>query len=274
MEMAKRTAGFTLIELLVGTLLTSVVLVGAIGVFTSHNRTYIQQDLSLSMEEDLRMGMGMVSDTLRTAGYGVPLGNLSIWIPWVSGFNSNPQIYLGPDGATKSVSIASCFRESVANLSAATVAGATTLSLSSGDPESEISDLLNTGAKRLIFIGNSENAQVTGVSGSSITIDAAPTMAGSQGLRQAYPAGTPICRIDVLTLAVYTDAQTGLSWLALDTNQGAGAQPAVEDITRFELGAVAARQYQVTLTARSEKIGPLTGTYLTRTLTSNVTLKN
>ena len=272
--MAKGTAGFTLIELLVATLLTSVVLVGAIGVFSSHNRTYRQQDLSLSMEEDLRMGMDLVSDTLRTAGYGVPLGSLSIWVPWVGGFSSNPQIDLGTDGATKSVSIASCFREPVASLSAATVAGATTLSLTSNVPDSEISDLLDTGAKRLIFIGDSENAHITRVSGNSITIDAKPTIDGSQGLRQPYPAGTPICRIDVLTLAIHTDAQTGQSWLAIDANQGEGAQPAVENITRLALGAVAIRQDQVSLTAQSEKIGPLTGAYLTRTLSSNVTLKN
>ena len=270
----RRVAGFTLVELLVAMLLLSTVLVGALKVFSNHNRTYVEQDLSLSVEQNLRMGMGLVSDALRTAGYGVPLGSLSTWVPWVPGFNNNPQISPGAGGSTNSVSIATCSAEPVARLAAAAAAGATTLTITSNVPGSKISDLLDTGAQRLILIGDSENAHITGMTASSITIDTTPTFTGNQGLRQAYPTDTPICRVDVVSFAVYTDKSTGLSWLSMDSNQGSGPQLAAEDITNLVITAAGSRQYQITLTGQSETVGPLSGKYLSRTLSSNITLKN
>ena len=79
--------------------------------------------------------------------------------------------------------------------------------------------------------------------------------------------------MDVFTFDVETDS-TGVR-LRLNENHGAGAQPAVEGISDLQITTVTAgTQYQLTLTARTEKTDPLTGTYLTRSLSSDVTLKN
>jgi prepilin-type N-terminal cleavage/methylation domain-containing protein len=262
-----RSAGFSAIEVLVSLLLLSIVLAGAVGVFATQNRTYIQQDLSVAMEQNLRVGMAIVTDAVRNAGYGVPTSNLSTWIPWVSGFTTNPTL----SGST--LSVAGCTLSPVATLSAAAAAGATTLSLTSVSGSS-IASLVNTESKRLILIGDSENAHVRTVSDSTISIDTNPVAAGVSGLSRSYPAGTPVCRVDVATFAVSTSGTTGVPWLGMDTNQGSGAQAAADGISALTVTAVSAKQYQITLTARSENIDPVTRDYLTRTLTSNLTVKN
>ncbi len=269
--MSPKAAGFTLIEFLVALLLTSVVLIGAAGAFASHTRTHGQQDLAVSMEENLRMSMDILTDTLRTAGYGVPTTNLASWIPWVAGFTSNPKI---STTNPVSVAVAGCTQQPIATLSAGAIIGATTLSVSSSVVGSSPSSLLDTFAKSLILLDGSENARVTAVNGSSITIDTDPALAANQGLLRAYPAGAPICRVDVLTFRVYTDETTGVPWLGLDANQGGGSQPVAEGISSVTIAAVAAKQYQATLTARSHSLDRVTRAYLTRALQSNVTLKN
>jgi prepilin-type N-terminal cleavage/methylation domain-containing protein len=262
--MWKKRAGFTLIELLAALLIMSIVMVGVIGVFSSQNKTYIQQDLTLAMEENLRIAMAMVTDNLRTTGYGVPTTSLSSWVPWVSGFTSNPQVTQGSGSNPDTISVAACTSQSVATLSVTAASGATSLSLSSTAD-------LDASNKRLIQIGSSENAHVISVSGSSITIDTNPSSSGNQGLSRAYLTGTPICRVNVSTF----DIDTTNKALRLNENKGAGAQPAVEGISDLQITTVtASQQYQVALTARTEKTDPITGTYLTRSLTSDVTLKN
>lgn len=271
MTRTRNIAGFLLLEMLLGLLLLSVVLAGAFGVFTTQSRSYWRQDLAAATQENLRLGMGMVVDALRTGGYGTPAGDLALWIPWVSGLTTNPTI---AGTAPVSISIASCFQLPVASLSAAVTAGAMTVSVASNIPGQSISDLLNRTTMSLILIGDSENAQVTNVGESSIAFDTDPATAGTQGLARAYPAGTPICRVDVHTFSISTDPATGVPWLGMDLNQGGGSQPAIEGISNLTITAVTANQYQVTMTARSERADPVTGTSITRSLSSNVTLKN
>jgi prepilin-type N-terminal cleavage/methylation domain-containing protein len=268
--MQTRPAGFTLIELLVALLLMSIVLAGAVTVFSSQNRTYIQEDLASSLEENLRLGMGALSDNLRTAGYGVPTSSLATWIPWVTGFITNPTISAT---APPTISIASCFQD-VATLSGRAAAGATTLLLTSSVAGKQISDVFDADSKRLILVDGGQNAQITAISGNSVTIDTDPTTAGVQGLSRSYPAGATVCRVDVRTFAISTDPTTGLPGLGLDVHQGLGSQPVAEGISNVVVATITAKQYQITLTARSEEINPLTGAFLTRSLTSNVTLKN
>ena len=67
-------SGFTLTELLAVIFPMSLIAAGAVGFFASHNRTYVQQDLAVATEENLRAAMGMVTDTLRMAGCGAPGG--------------------------------------------------------------------------------------------------------------------------------------------------------------------------------------------------------
>ncbi len=264
--------GFSLFELLVAMLVMSLVLLGAVGSFSSHNRTAVQQDLSVSTEENLRVGMDALMDSLRNGAYGVPTANLSSWIPWVTGFSSNPQI---STTSPATVSVAVCTSAPVVTLTGRQVAGTTALNVTSAVAGLQLSDLLDTSTKSLILINDSENALVTSVSSGSIQIDEDQLTAGNQGTKRTYPQGTPICRVDVRTFTIQTDVSTGMPWLGMDVNQGGGLQSVADGISNLAVTTVTAgKQYQLTLTARSESVDPTTGAYVTRSLSSNVTIKN
>ena len=266
------TRGFTLVDLLVGMGITGVVLAGALGVLSNHVRTHTQQDLTTAMEENLRIGMGTLADTLRGANYGVPASNLAQWVPWVTSFANNPKITTGSPAA---LSIASCTPLPVAVLTTAAVRGATTLTVQSAVAGQSIPQLLNAGARRLIQLDNSQTAHVVAATSSSITIDTNPATAGNQGLESAYPAGTPLCRVDVQTFSIATDAETGLPQLMLSVNDGSALRTVADGISDLRVATVTAGQtYRVTLTARTERAEPLSHTVLTRSLQSDITLRN
>jgi type II secretory pathway pseudopilin PulG len=272
--MKRRDAGWTLMELLVVLFPMSLVAAGAVGFFSTHNRIHVQQDLSVALEENLRAAMGMVTDTLRTAGCGVPKSNLADWIPWVSGFDNDSLIFTDGGSNPDTVSIAACAPEPIATLTARADIGATSLSLSSNYSGSTIAELLNTSDKRLIWIGDTQHALVRSIAGGTVGIDTDPTTNGNQGLARAYLPGTPVSRIDVLTFQVQTDSVTGVPWLRLNKHRGT-QDPAAEGISDLQLTAVVpGEHYQVTLTARSEAPDPISGEYITRTLSSDVSLRN
>jgi len=261
--MRRESAGFSLMELLVAVLVLSVALAVIVVVFAIHGHAYLRADTQATMEANLRLGMNMITETLRNGKYGAPTANLSNWITWVSGFTSNPVITTNGTNPA-SISVASAGSQPVATLTAHVDAGATVINVSS-------SANLNTGAQGLILIGDSENALVTNVNSTALTIDTNPLTAGNQGLARAYPSGTPIYRVDVTTFTV----GTGASQLLRNVNQGGGAQAAVEDITNLQVTTITAgREYDLTLTARSPQVDPLTGQYFTDSLRSKVTLAN
>ena len=257
-------------ELLVSMVLMGVLLTLAVKVFTSQNKSYIEQDLVSSLDENLRFGMGAITDPLRSAGYGVPTTNLSSWIPWVAGFTANPLI---SGSGPQTISIASCFQD-VATLTSRAASGATTLLLTSSVSGKALTDLLDTANQRLILIDGSQNALITSVSTSSVTIDTNPITAGAQGLSRSVAAGAPVCRVDVKTFSITTDATTGVPWLGVDMHRGASVQPMVEGISNLAITTVMPRQYQFTLTARTEQVDPVSNRYITHSLSTKVTLKN
>jgi len=266
--------GATLVELLVVLVPMSLVAAGAVGFFSAHSRTQLQQDTSVSMEENLRAAMGMVTDTLRTAGCGVPPSNLANWITWVRGFDNVPVIVSGGGQRPARVSIATCAPQPVATLTAPANAGDTTLSLASSDPTETIADVFNANDKRLIWIGDTQHALVTAVHDGSIDIDTDPTTAGSQGLPRGYLPGTPITRIDVLTFRVMRDRQTGVPWLRIDRHRGT-QDAAAEGISDLQVVPLTpAQQYQVTLTEQAAANELTAGVPASLTLSSVVRLRN
>ena len=261
--MRRESAGYGLMELLAAVLVLSVGMAAVVVAFAVQSRAYLRADTKATMEANLRLGMNMVTESLRNAKYGVPAANLSSWITWFSGFNSNPTITT--NGSNPAViSVASATSQPVATLTAHVDAAATTLFVSS-------SSLLNTSALSLLLIGDSENALVTAVNSTQLTIDTNPLVAGNQGLARAYPSGTPVYRVDVVTFQV----ASGTSQLTRDDHQGGGAQAAVEGITNLQaLTVTAGTQYDITLTARSPQLDAMTAQYLTNSLRSKVTLAN
>jgi len=61
--------GFTLVELLIAVLLSSLVMYGVFAAFQSQNRTYVTQDLTVEMQQNLRAAVDMISRDIRMAGF-------------------------------------------------------------------------------------------------------------------------------------------------------------------------------------------------------------
>lgn len=261
--MRRRRAGFSVIELLCAIAILGLVMAATSVSFATQGRAYLFAETQTTMEANLRLGMTMVTQGLRNARYGVPFSNLSSWITWVPGFTSNPTITI--NGTAPAVlSVASATSQPVATLTERGYVGDTTLYVSD-------SSELNAAAKSLLLIGGSENALVTYVNGTQITIDTDPLKGGDQGLARSYPAGTPVYRVDVVTYRV----ATGASQLLRDDNQGAGLQSAAEGITNLQLATVTpGKVYDVTLTGRSPRRDPLTQKNRTSSLRSRITLTN
>ncbi len=278
--MRTSTAGFTLIEILVTLLLVSLTMTGVVTVAALHHKTYLQQDVRVGTADNVRIGLDTLTDTLRNGLYGygaltiagvaipgatrLTAGNLASWITWVPGFTSNPLVTgTAPNNV---VSVLSTTLQPVALLTARAAKGATTMSLSTVAG-------MNTGNKSLLLINGEQNALVTAIAGTTVTIDTNPSTAGNQGLSRSYPQNTPVYRVDVATFSLVTDA--GVSQLVRNDNQGAGAVPVVDDISGLQVTTVAAgTAYQITLSATSSALDPLTNTHLQANLTSNVVLAN
>ena len=264
--MKTSNGGFTLIEVLTSMLFLSVAVVGMGTLFTAYNHSFLQHSARVGVEENLRIGIDMVSDALRNANHRVPKSNLSSWITWVPSFTTNPKITVDADG-NATLSIASATSQPVATVNTHINAGATSVVLSA-------TTNLNTTSKSLIVIGDSEYALVTSVSGTTINIDTDPTVAGAQGSSRQYPDNTPVYRVDVTTFSIAADG-TGVSQLLRNLNQGAGTEAVVEGINVFTVATlIAGQQYRVTLTGRSAKLDPVTHEYLEESLNSAITMAN
>jgi Tfp pilus assembly protein PilW len=262
MKTHKSEAGIGLPEILVAMVVVSFVMAGVIGFFQTDTRASIQQGISSGLEASLRTGLRYLDDSFRNVGTGVPSSNLSFWVPstWVTGFTANPTITVGGSSTVPdTVSLAVCnAAQPVTTLTAGAAVGDTTLTVSSTSG-------LNTTNKRLVSLDITENAQVTTVNNSTtLTIDTDPA-SGLQGLKNAYPAGTPLCLVRIDTYSVDSTNYR----LMLNHNDGSGANILVDGIQNMKI-TVSNLKYQIVLTARSDRKDPATNAFVTRSMTSVV----
>lgn len=253
----EKNVGFTVIELLVSIVSVSLIMTAVISSLAVHNKAAIQQDRLVSMEENLRAGMGMIAEALRNTGYGVPRTALNLWLG-DSSFSTLPLNI----ATAQQLKLATCTSQPVATLAIQSGVNATTLTVNS------VSGL---SVNKSIWIGRSEFAKITNTDGRTIVIDTNMTTAGNQGIFRAYPIGTPICRIDILTFTV--DPST--KHLTLLRNDVPGAQPQLvaEEIISLVITQVTqGRLYRVTLTGKTKNVE--TNTDVTRTLASEIALVN
>jgi prepilin-type N-terminal cleavage/methylation domain-containing protein len=273
MSLTDRTHGFTLVELLASMVVVSAMLVGVVKFYMVQSRTNMEQDESVALEQNLRLASSMVSDAIRNSRYAAPGGdNPSSWITWVANMTGNPLVVQGSGSSPDSVSVAACFQEPVATVSAAPLIGATSLSVTATGGRNLV-DLLDTSNKGLVRIGETEFAFVTSVNNTSIGVDT-DTAAGVQGIQSPHPAGAEICRVDVVTFTIGNDPSTGQPRLLRNENQGAGAQVAAEGIYDLQVAVTPPKTFQLTLRGRSEGNDPVIGARLQRTLTSTITRRN
>ena len=255
--MSKKSTGFTVIELLVSITVVSLMMMAVVSAFSAHSKSSLQEDRLVSMEENLRMGMGMITEALRNTSYGVPRTSINLWLGDSSFSNLPINI-----ATAQQLKLATCTSQPVATLAVQSAAAATTLTLNS---VSGLSD------NRAIWIGRGEFAKITGISGNIITIDTNMTTAGNQGLFRTYPVSTPICRIDILTFAL--DPSTQQLTLLRNDVAGAQAQLVAEGVSNLVITQmIQGRLYRVALTGKTKDIK--TNADITRTLTSDIALVN
>lgn len=270
--MARAIRGFTMVEIMVAIALLLIVMSGVAGLYLAHRSARVSEDLSQTVEAQLRLGMDQLLFRLRNAGYGATWGNPTLWVTWVTpSFTSNPMVVQGADASTPdTISIGSCTSTPVARLAADAAAGATTLTLDSAAN-------LDSSSRSVIMISDSESAKILSKSGNTINIDANPdetAAPGAQGVSKIYRTGTPICRFDVVTFSVDTATAT----LRADLNQGANPQVIVDGIINMKIVTVTTGvvrpKYTITLTAHASAADPLTTTVAQRSLTSIATARN
>lgn len=259
-----KVSGATIVELLVALVVVSLVMAGVLTFLMAHKGVMSHEELSADLDANLRIGMRRLSESLRSAGAGVPKAGLSTWVPWVSGFTTNPQITDGgTSAAPDTLRTASCKVQPVVTLTANAAIGAIVLTVDNNSG-------FNTTNRRLITIGSSQHAHVTNVGIGTITIDTDPTVTGTQGLTKAYYIGTPVCRVDVETYSVDTTANR----LLLDRHDGAGPQILLDGIANLKLSTITANENEIILTARSQRPDPETNTFITRRTRSAVTRRS
>jgi hypothetical protein len=206
------------------------------------------------MEDNLRMGMSVVSDALRNTGYGIPNSGLANWFP-SQGLTTEPIIF-----SANTFKAATCVvtQPPVYILTASPAANATTLTLNTTS---------NLAAGNVVGINYGTPARVISVGGNTITIDTNLTTANNQGISRIYPVGTPLCRAEVQTFT----ANTATKKLILNT--GSGNREIVQGITSLQIikPAGTTNRYQVTLTASTTL---KKGTPVSRSLVSDIALAN
>jgi Tfp pilus assembly protein PilV len=281
---SNRVAGLSLVEMMIAIVVLSLVSIGVIGYYQSLRRAATTQELSASVEDNLRLGLDILTSSLRGAKYGVPSSGLSTWTG-VTGFTANPQFTDGGTGTPPlpdKLTVASCTSQPVARLSADANAGSTTLTLADdnapiNDLPNNISDDFNVANRRLIYIGDNESARIMVVTGTAqITIDTDLTTVGNQGLTRNYKVGTPICRVDVVTYSVSIPAGQPTGRLIRNDNQG-NAMPVADNIIDLQITQVTGGikpAYRITLTGRSSRKDPSTGSVVTRSLSTTGSPRN
>lgn len=192
-----REKGFTMVETLVAFLL-SVFLIGAVmAMFLTQRRTIWRQKQLNEMHQGLRMAMDIVSRDVRMAGYGVPESDTGLWLNWVVGMTNS--LVIGPGlaaGDPDEVSIAAAFDEPVSHLASDVAAGATVLSVTAGTGLE-----FDNSTRKTVLLGQLETFRVVFVAGDSLTISTDPALTGD-GLTRAYPAGTPLELVKVITYSL------------------------------------------------------------------------
>lgn len=242
-----RQRGITLIELVMALGLTEIVVFALYSVYLSQHKSYIIQDQVAEMQQNARVAIDRMAREIRMAGFGVPGSNLWSWVDWIDGItmNNNLQIVQGSGSQPDTIYIVGCFDSPLASLSTGASSGMNSLTLQNATQASKF----NTHRKKVISIDGLENAIITHISGSTLTIDTDPATPGNQGLARDYSANTPIYLVKVVTYSVVSNT------LKRNENTGAGRQPLAENIEDLQISQ-SSNGINISLTARTARPDP------------------
>jgi type IV pilus assembly protein PilW len=271
LNMPSKNRGVTLIELLIALVISSILIAAVYRTFIGQQKTYTVQEQVVDMQQNVRVAINKMMREIRMANFG----NVSSVFP-VNGFGT----VITPD--LKSITIVGGFKQ-IKDASGNPILTSSTsgTSVTLG----HATDEFDGAAHKYISIGGLESNTVHSRAGAALTLD--------NPLKVAYPAGTPVFKVQALTYSV------GLSndkmCLRRDENTGGGAFAVAENIenVQFEYYDGASppnllalpiadpgkiRMIRVTLTAKTNMADPellKTGDgYRRRTIASNIQVRN
>jgi hypothetical protein len=261
-----------LTEILVTLTLLGLVLGTLCQIFLSQAEGNKRQARIVRGQQGLRIALEMIARDLKSAGY--PLGDHSFlldlpsWVPSSfmpkAPFNVTPAGVLTVTSGGNQPDILSALivlgnESNPTVLAQAALAGDTSIRLvlnsSKTKEQYNLSDM--------IYIGKpAEPALVKGISGSYLIIDTNPIQPGNQGLKQAYPPGTEVGEISMVSYAVFNDHNDpggnfhdrGVPVLKRKTNAG-GFEPLVEDITDLKVSSIKPDLYRLQVSAKKSLPG-------------------
>lgn len=240
-------------EAMVSLFIFTLAMAAALWIFIALNRTYQVQKQFNDMQQNLFSCVDAIVRDARMPGYGFDIryGTAADWIDWVPGVTGTVHITDGGGPSNPdALSVVAALEAPVGSLTQPTARGATLISVSSN----ALFALDNT-VRKVIYVGKTETARIVNMSGNMLTISTHPTRTG-HGLRYAYPAGSPVERVDVVTYACYPASSNVFNrpYLARSDNQGIITNEILTvtglDIDDFQLSARASG-VSVSLRART-----------------------
>ncbi|MBI4764211.1 MAG: prepilin-type N-terminal cleavage/methylation domain-containing protein [Deltaproteobacteria bacterium] len=289
MKQENHCRGFTLTEILVGLTLLGLILGTLCQIFLSQAEANKRQTRVLRGQQGLRMALEIIARDFKSAGYPFGdhpfLSDLSVWVP--DSFVPKAPQAVTPTGVLTVTSggnqpdLLSLFTvlSSESNptvLAQATLVGDTLIRLAiNGSQTNEQYNLSD-----MIYIGKpAEPALVKEISGPCLTIDTDPVKPGNQGLKKAYPPGTEVGEISLVSYAVFNDQndtgghyhEVGVPVLKRKTN-ACGFEPLVEDVTDLKVILIKNDLYRLQVSVA--KGLPRTGDGSTLTMSTRVMKRN
>lgn len=283
--------GFTLVEVLITLVLVVIVIAALLNYFLSNQRVFNTQDLLNEMTQNLAISSNLLGREARAAGLNLHLtspGTMSssflAFVP--SSFLSGAPLTVSLTSSSYPLNITSGgTNPDVITIVGLQNDGISPTSLASSYTNTSTTITLNLTAAQtsagfsvgeIIYIGPAntcEYANVTAISGSTLTIDANPSGSGNQPFVNNYPTGTEVGKVSVVTYAVSSNQLMR----KLDAGSFQAIANNIVNMKTSQVVNASGNQTTITLTGQTSKIDPTygaSGGYRQKTHSIQVTAAN
>jgi Tfp pilus assembly protein PilW len=250
--------GLSIIELMLGIFLSSLILFASLDVLSSQDKVFNNQYDISGAQHNIRIAMKRLSNDLMAAGFGRP--------SWTT-INGNSGLDFSVRYSGGNLDVVGCLGAPSGYLANSVSAGATTIMLKTGNGSN-----FNTTSRSDIKIGDGENAKILSISGDTLTIDADPTLSGTQALSYTYNANAEVYLVRWVTYAI-DNSNTSKPVLKIDEHQGAGTQTIAEYVDSMSV-SISGNIVDLTLTGRTKNPSKTTGQYVLSEMANKIVMRN
>lgn len=200
--------GFSLVEILVSLFVGSLLLSAMLSAYLQNRSIYEIQRAQNDILQNSRSGLDLISQDVRTAGYGVVLDKHKIedWVTWIPSIDSNPFVVQGSDGSSDEIYMIGAYRDPIAVMSSSSDAGDANIYINSLVEELPF----DYDKHFLVYVGKLEFAAVKRFDNNTLTLSTKPSTI--VGLKYAYEPGTQIELINTIHYKIQYDGQDPYLW--------------------------------------------------------------